>query len=113
MNGSVSLVGGHMDYFYECEVCGKKDGYERADGRNICDRCYANLENKEAFLTYLFDKAFDKDFEKKVNDLMTKFAIAPEHASCYLVNYGDISICLASGGCRNLAICNEINKEEK
>ena len=21
MNGSVSLVGGHMDYFYECEVC--------------------------------------------------------------------------------------------
>ena len=34
MNGSVSLVGGHMDYFYECEICGKKDGYKRADGRN-------------------------------------------------------------------------------
>ena len=113
MNGSVSLVGGHMDYFYECEICGKKDGYERADGRNICDRCYDTLVNKEKFITYLGEVSFGSDFERQSERLMEKHNIEAVHAGCYLCNYGDVSICLASGGCKNLAICNQINKEEK
>ena len=113
MDGSVSLVGGHMDYFYECEVCGKKDGYERADGRNICDRCFDALVNKEKFITYLGEVSFGSDFERQSERLMEKYNIEAVHAGCYLCNYGDVSICLASGGCKQLAICNEIERKEK
>lgn len=64
-------------------------------------------------MAYLGEVNYGAYYDEQVDELVKKFRVSYNHAGCYLVNYGDISICLASGGCKNLAICNEINKEEK
>ena len=47
--GTVSMAFGHIDYEYECDVCGRMNGYERdtMGGRFICDVCYAKLKDKK------------------------------------------------------------------
>ena len=47
--GTVSMAFGHIDYEYECDVCGRMNGYERDNmgGRFICDVCYAKLKDKK------------------------------------------------------------------
>lgn len=48
-SGAVSMIFGHIDYEYECDVCGCMNGYKRdsMDGRMICDKCYTKLKDKK------------------------------------------------------------------